>query len=429
MTATLIRRIVPGNRTKRPRRSPRTSPNLDIDEDDGGGHIIVRGTEKSTEVKHLDFIEAVMAYAEDVGWPKAREVFNDLEENGFPLEEISNMESRTFIATGDARKVLPTLPAGLAHASVSSPPYWRLRDYGVPGQLGQEASIAEYVENLCCVYDEVRRVLRDDGTCWVNLGDTYSNNASRSGKKGNGKQLAERMKTDLPHKSLSLAPFRFAIAMQDRGWIVRNVVIWHKPNGLPASVKDRFTVDFEYLFFFSKQPKYYFQQQTDPIKESSLARLLRGQSTHHKNYGGAPGQTPHSLQKRNDAYRNGTRPLPVCRNKRCVWPISTTGCSEEHFAVYPEELIETPILASCPEYGYVLDPFLGSGTTAIVCERLNRSCLGIELNPAFVKIAKNRIVTAGDKPERTSRKHQARLDGEIPSHIAIDCTHDDWIEE
>jgi DNA modification methylase len=145
--------------------------------------------------------------------------------------------------------------------------------------------------------------------------------------------------------------------------------------------------------------------------------------------GDAPGQTPHSLHKGNDAYRNGSRPLPTCRNRRCVWSINTASCPEEHFAVFPEELIETPILASCPEHGYVLEPFLGSGTTAIVCERLNRSCLGIELNPAFVKIAKDRIRDAGDKPEHISRKHQTRLDGEIPTNITIDCSQDDWVEE
>lgn len=307
------------------------------------------------------------------------------------------MEQRTFIATGNARTVLSMMPRGIAYASISSPSYWRQRDYGVKGQLGQEETVAEYIENLCAVYDEVWNVLRDDGTCWVNLGDTYINNVSRLGKAGNGKQTtyrAGRMTTDVPHKSLALIPFRFAIAMQDRGWIIRNVIIWHKPNCIPSSATDRFTVDFEYLFFFSKRPRYYFQQQTEPIKESSIARLLRNQSKHHKLYEGAPGQKPHSLHKGHDAYQNGTRPLPICRNKRCVWCIPTANCHEAHFAVFPEELIETPILAACPEYGYVLDPFLGSGTTAIVCERLNRSCIGIELNPAFAALAKKRIKNA-----------------------------------
>lgn len=304
------------------------------------------------------------------------------------------MERRTLIATGDARTVLKAIPSNFAYTSISSPSYWRLRDYGVEGQLGQEETVGEYVENLCRVYDEVWRTLRDDGTNWVNLADNYINAASRNGKLGNGKQTtyrAGRMKTNVPHKSLALVPFRFAIAMQDRGWIIRNVIVWHKPSCIPSSAKDRFTQDFEYLFFFSKQPRYYFEQQTEPNKQASVARLLRRTSAVHKLHDGCPGQTPQSLHKDNTAYRDGRRPLPTSRNMRCVWSINPTNFRGKHFAVYPEDLIETPILACCPEYGFVLDPFLGSGTTAVVCERLNRSCLGIELNPAFANLAKERI--------------------------------------
>jgi site-specific DNA-methyltransferase (cytosine-N4-specific) len=163
---------------------------------------------------------------------------------------------------------------------------------------------------------------------------------------------------DVPRKSLCLIPFRFAIEMVRRGWLLRNVIIWHKPNVVPESVKDRFTLDFEYLFFFAKSPRYYFQQQFEP---STQPVTVRDRSTQ--------------------------------RNKRCVWSISTRGFAGNHFAAYPEALLETPIAAGCPVGGVVLDPFLGTGTTALAAERLGRRWIGIELNPAYVQLAQERLHT------------------------------------
>lgn len=269
-----------------------------------------------------------------------------------------------MILHGDALTMLRTLPTESVNMTITSPPYWRLRDYHVAGQLGLEKSYDEYVRKLCDVFDEVKRVLRPDGTLWVNLADTFSG--------GGGMQKTPKIRnkktqrfdgtrpgvpyTDIPRKSLCLIPFRFAVEMVRRGWLLRNVVIWYKPDATPESVKDRFTLDFEYLFFFAKSPHYYFQQQFEPSTQ------------------------PVTVRDRPDK-----------RNKRSVWKIATAGFDGNHFAAYPETLIEAPILAGCPEDGVVLDPFLGSGTTALVAERLGRQWVGIELNQAYVQMARERI--------------------------------------
>jgi site-specific DNA-methyltransferase (adenine-specific) len=262
--------------------------------------------------------------------------------------------------------MLRTLPAESVHMAITSPPYWNLRDYNVAGQLGLERSYDEYISKLCDVFDEVGRVLRPDGTCWVNLGDSFSGSsggqASKRQKKVQrfGCTLPATPHSDIPRKSLCLIPFRFAIEMVRRGWILRNTLIWQKPNVIPESVKDRFTVDFEFLFLFARSPNYYFAQQFEPSSE------------------------------------RGTRQgWGYVRNKRCVWAIPTRAFVGNHFATYPEELIETPILAGCPKGGVVLDPFLGSGTTALVAERLGRQWIGIELNPEYVRIAEGRLRARG----------------------------------
>lgn len=255
--------------------------------------------------------------------------------------------------------MLKTLPDEHVHMAITSPPYWRVRDYMATSQIGLEESTEEYITTLCQVFDEVRRVLRSDGTCWVNIADRYS--GSNRGFSFNGilgtkaqyflpKALPPRREEGFAHKSLCLIPFRFAIAMVNRGWILRNTIIWQKPNAIPESVQDRFTVDFEYLFFFVKSKHYWFAQQQEPAKEP-----------------------------------------PWVRNKRSVWPISTKAFSGNHFAVYPEALLETPIKAGCPKGGIVLDPFLGSGTTALVAQRLGRRWIGIELNAEYVQLARRRI--------------------------------------
>ncbi len=253
------------------------------------------------------------------------------------------------------------------------------------GQLGLEPTFDLYIKHLCDIFDEVKRVLKKTGTVWVNIGETYS--------QGGGEQVTNtinksvqgitRAKTpDMHSKCLILILFRFAIEMINRGWILRNTLIWQKPNCMPSSVKDRFTVDFEYLFFFVKNKKYYFEQQFEPIKGDLDQRGNNRVTYNIKTIG-----LPHSPSK--NAGFLGQNPLG--RNKRCVWPISTKPFPEAHFAVYPEELIETPIKAGCPKGGIVLDPFGGAGTTALVARKLGRDSISLEINPEYIKIANKRI--------------------------------------
>lgn len=251
---------------------------------------------------------------------------------------------------------------------VTSPPFWALRDYQVKGQLGLESSPEEYIARLCGVFDEVWRVLKSTGTCWVNLGDTYASTSPRNqgfNERWHGKRCASdkqgatdrhrprRPKTSLPEKSLCLIPFRFALEMVRRGWVCRNVILWHKPNGLPCSTRDRFTVDFEYLFFFTKSRRYWFEPQREPLHESTKRRVTafrRNQEAfdprRHKHQANDPRNCPFHILER--ISQNGLHPLG--RNKRCVWRISTQPFKGAHFATFPEKLVETPIRAGCPEF-------------------------------------------------------------------------------
>ncbi len=275
------------------------------------------------------------------------------------------------IHTGHALEILKTFPDASINMCITSPPYWGLRDYktepvkwqdGWLGELGTEPYFNAYINHLCDIFDEVKRVLKDDGTCWVNIGDTYLN------------------------KKLSLLPFRFAIEMSNRGWTVRNVIIWQKPNAAPQSAKDRFTVDFEYLFFFSKNKKYYFERQLEPIKQSTYERCKSGCGINKgANYQGLNKTNFERLQKRMLSGEISGR------NTRTVWSIATHAYHGAHFAVFPPALLEIPIKAGCPENGIVLDPFIGSGTTAVAANRLNRKWIGIELNPEYTKLAEIRI--------------------------------------
>lgn len=269
------------------------------------------------------------------------------------------------------------------------------------GQIGLEETPEAYVQKLIEIFYEVKRVLKITGTCFVNLGDTYAGsgggttkNADTSKYIKNSKQvyvlpngIAKTSKfrgTNL-NKSLLMIPERFAIRMIDMGWILRNQIIWHKPNQIPSSVTDRFTVDFEKIFFFVKQSKgYYFKQQfepyTKPLNRWGGDNLkTNGKST----WDDGTGQT---------TYRNrNMRPNPNGKNMRTVWSINTEPFSEAHFATYPEKLVKRMIEAGCPVNGLVLDPFMGAGTTAVVAKKLNRNYLGFELNPDYVKIANNRL--------------------------------------
>lgn len=288
--------------------------------------------------------------------------------------------------------ILKTLPDESINCCITSPPYWALRDYGVGGQLGLEPTFQEYLDKLIAIFDEVKRVLRKDGTCWVVLGDTYSGsgcgtNDYRTEKsksiQGKGKNrnlyktggIAQKITNVVQAKSLLQIPSRFAIMMTDHGWILRNEIIWYKPNAMPSSVKDRFTVDFEKVFFFVKNKKYWFEQQLEPL---TYPDFLKRTATNKQGNG--------QLAK---SVRFGSK--EIGRNKRCVWKIPTKPFKEAHFAVFPTTLVEPMIQAGCPENGIVLDPFMGSGTVAEVALKLNRRFVGIELNPEYIKIAKKRI--------------------------------------
>lgn len=309
-----------------------------------------------------------------------------------------NEMEKNKVYIGDSSEVLKKITDGSIDMCITSPPYWGLRDYGVDGQLGLESSFEEYIEKLCDIFDEVQRVLKDEGTCWVNIGDSY-NGSGKAGKNPEyqkkhtsfGKVMTEKSKFGMPtndkrigKKSLIGIPFRFALEMINRGWILRNTIIWHKPNCMPSSAKDRFTVDFEYLFFFSKNKRYYFEQQTEPVKQESLKRYEYGLKSKWNE--GVGEQSIYNTDKMGDSFKT-----PNERNKRCVWNISTKPYKGAHFAVFPEDLIETPIKAGCPEGGIVLDPFMGSGTTASVAKRLNRNYVGIELNPNYHELIDDRV--------------------------------------
>ena len=296
-----------------------------------------------------------------------------------------------IILHGDCLKKLKELPDESIDMCMTSPPYWALRDYGVKGQLGLESDFDIYVKKLCEVFEEVKRVLKKQGTCWVNLGDTYYtksgngflndqiNPNSRIEKTGINRANKLRGKGLLKSKNLTLVPLRFALEMQKRGWIIRNVIIWHKPNVMPSSVKDRFTVDFEYLFFFSKNKKYYFETQREPHKTLSIKRTKHFWDGHRE-----PNSSYSGMNIKNMCHPKG-------RNKRTVWKITTKPFRDAHFAVYPQELCETPIKAGCPKTGIVLDPFFGAGTTGLVALKQNKKFIGIELNSEYIKIAQKRL--------------------------------------
>jgi DNA modification methylase len=301
------------------------------------------------------------------------------------------------ILCGPADQILKQLPDESVDCVVTSPPYWALRDYGVNGQLGLESTVAEYINKLGDIFDEVQRILKKSGTCWINIGDTYYSNVDGGNPTKVNPEVTRQLRSlknrtssrELPRKSLCQIPSRLALEMANRGWILRNEIIWHKPNCMPSSVKDRFTVDFEKLFFFVKSKRYFFVQQFEELR--NRARLTR------------PFFKPHSDRKRRygDKYISALNPqtaeasrlriLKRGRNKRCVWSIGTRPFAGSHFAVYPPQLIETPIKAGCPEGGVVLDPFMGSGTTALVAQSLSRSFIGIDLNPAYVQMTNDRL--------------------------------------
>lgn len=275
---------------------------------------------------------------------------------------------------------------------ITSPPYWALRDYNTDGQLGQEPLVKDYINDLCNIFDSVYPVIKKEGSLWVNIADTYyGGNKGMGGKTSKqltnkGSMFVDGKKFNLkefPRKSLCNIPARFSIEMQDRGWLLRNIIIWHKPNAWVTSAKDRFTVDYEYLYWFVKQPKYYFVQQFEPCIANSDWNPIR-ENISNSDYDSGTGQETH--RPRN------MRPHGDFRNQRSIWSINTQPIyGLKHFAKFPEKLLETPILATCPENGIVLDCFMGSGTTALKAEKMNRKWVGIELSEEYCETIVKRV--------------------------------------
>lgn len=357
------------------------------------------------------------------------------------------------IYQGHSLDVLKTFPSESIDMVITSPPYWQLRDYEKNEQLGLESDFNIYIQNLIEIFTEVKRVLKKEGVCFINIGDTYSSSNT----------------CNIKEKSLCGIPDRFKIAMIDSGWICRNEIIWHKPNAMPCSVKDRFNNDYEKMYMFTKSKKYYFKTQYEPCvtvvsnskstkKASSTTKSKYKDIEHESSV--RQGMNKHRglklIEKRNlpeqsifvKALRENftiselvektglskttiehwfrydtsgfsypskeawaklntdlfpelleswfetddiNKNIHNGRIKRAVWSINTKGFKGAHFAPFPEELIKTPIDAACPDGGIVLDIFMGSGTTGVVANKLNKNFIGIELNPEYIQIAKKRI--------------------------------------
>lgn len=352
-----------------------------------------------------------------------------------------------YIYNDDALRALKTMESGSVNCIVTSPPYLALRDYGVDGQIGLEQTPEEYIQKLVDVFHEAKRVLKDDGTLWLNIGDSYWGSGSRGfdftelplehsqiqkGSKGTlDLSAVPKLVGNVgvyKNKDLIGIPWMLAFALRADGWYLRQDIIWAKANNMPESVKDRCTKSHEYIFLLSKNEKYYFDNEA--IQEEAVSANDKRAGKGRLEYDGKRSDTD-SLNvgksfvsitdKRNkrdvwsdgaEHYKNlqekGQQPNTMhirraeglqdvqyeTRNKRDVWRVSTKPVKEAHFATFPEELITPCVLAGCPKNGVVLDPFLGSGTTGVVAHNLGRHYVGIELNPKYVEIAKRRISKA-----------------------------------
>jgi DNA modification methylase len=319
------------------------------------------------------------------------------------------MIDTNVILEGDCIQSLKSLPEGIVNTCITSPPYYGLRDYGEEGQVGLEQTPEEYVQKLVEVFREVKRVLRDDGTLWLNLGDSYS--GSGKGPAGNlGKTHNEREMTHthvsgkvpdgLKPKDLIGIPWMVAFALRNDGWYLRQDIIWHKPNPMPESVTDRCTKSHEYVFLLSKSKTYYYDAESikEPVKQDWGTR----DRTNGKYHNAGTGLNPHTgLQK---SYEKA--------NKRSVWSITTKPFHGAHFATFPPDLIEPCVIAGSPEGGIVLDPFFGSGTTGLVSMRNNRKYLGCELNSEYISIANERL-----KPVETEIKNKEIAESLIQNYF------------
>lgn len=309
------------------------------------------------------------------------------------------------IYNGDSLEVLKTFPDDSIHCCVTSPPYYALRDYGVDAQIGREETPAQYISRLTEVFTEVRRVLRPDGTFWLNISDTYCGKSnqgdytdSKYPKGRNGQTVALNHKVEgCKPKDMIGIPWMLAFALRDSGWYLRNDIIWMKENPMPESVKDRCARCYEHVFLLSKSKKYSFDHMAiaEPIAATTAERLKRGMKGGNKYGKPVPGQPQtQSINKPREAGELTDAMIAPLRNKRDVWVINTVPFSGGHYAAFPPKLAETCILAGCPEGGITLDPFMGSGTTGLAAQSLNRHYVGIELNPAYCDMAAERIAGA-----------------------------------
>jgi DNA modification methylase len=374
----------------------------------------------------------------------------------------------TSILQGDVLSVLEFMPSESVHCIVTSPPYWGLRDYGVEGQIGLERSLGEHIDKLVTVFREARRVLRHDGTFWLNYGDAYASapngrsaadtkaagnddrtfrdkpistvgpvyvpadspdaqrgRQGRSGNLSNGRGGTGDRYAAIPNgrvvagdvlkpKDRMLLPARVAIALCDDGWWLRDEIIWHKPNPMPSSVKDRTTPAHEMIYMFSKNPRYFYNQEAvlEPCSENTHARMSQNViaqvGSARANAGGKTNGNMKAVVrgsskmaaagsgiKYNESFSNAIALPVMMRNPRSVWTVSPKGFKEAHFATFPPDLIRPCILAGCPADGIVLDPFFGAGTTGLVASELGRSSIGIEINPEYIAIARKRLGLEG----------------------------------
>lgn len=328
------------------------------------------------------------------------------------LERIAYEDGSCRILCGDVLDALATLPDEHVQTVVTSPPYWGLRDYGITGQLGLEKTPEEYVQKMVEVFRGVRRVLREDGTLWLNLGDSYTRssssgnpasstlagtpNALRPGC-GPGKSIPVGLKA----KDLVGIPWRVAFALQADGWYLRSDIIWHKPNPMPESVTDRPTKSHEYLFLLSKSDQYHYDAEAiqEPAVCGAKGSLFHTGKTGQHQLGRAQQVRP-SVEKSGFSGKtesmahtgqNAFRAVVDGRNKRTVWTVATQPYAGAHFATFPPKLIEPCILAWARVGGLVLDPFCGSGTTLAVAKELGRRAIGIELNEQYVRLATERL--------------------------------------
>jgi site-specific DNA-methyltransferase (cytosine-N4-specific) len=323
---------------------------------------------------------------------------------------------------GDALEVMTSLDSGSVNSVVTSPPYYGLRDYGNPSQYGLEDTPAQYVETMRALFSETRRVLADDGTLWLNLGDSYSARSSNNGGYSNKSKLAgytspdtkgrisndrhtaRKLAPDVAAKNLLGIPWRVAFALQDDGWILRNAIIWHKPNAMPESVTDRLSTRYEHLFLFSKKPRYWCD--LDPIREplaypdaadgtrvfggvNKAAELQTGSSARRtgNNVYGGKGHGHIHPQTGKDADPAHSQTHPDGKNPGDVWTITTQPFPGAHFAVMPRELARRAIVSGCKPGGTVLDPFSGSGTTGLAAQNTGRRYVGIDLSADYLRMS------------------------------------------